>query len=51
MINHLKTKKALEILKYNKKLQKRVNMSIKDYKKYSEIYSSIEIELKLVDNK
>ena len=38
-------------MKYNKKLQKRLNISINDYKEYSQLYSSIEIELKLVDNK
>ena len=44
-------KKSLEIIKYNKKLQKIVNLSINDYKIYSELYSSIEIELKPVENK
>ena len=39
--------KALNIIKYNKKLQKRLNFTIYDYKNFS----SIEIELKLVDNK
>ena len=34
-------------MKYNKRLQKRLNLSINDYKEY---YQSIEIELKLVDN-
>ena len=43
--------KTLEIMKYNKRLQKRLNLTIKDYEKYSQLYSSIEIELKLVDNK
>ena len=33
-------------MKYNKKLQKRLNLNINDYKKYSQIYSSIELELK-----
>ena len=47
----MKKKKYLEILKYNKKLQKRINLSINDYKDYSRLFSSIEIELKLVDNK
>ena len=35
----------LEIVKYNKKLQKRLNLDIKYYKEYSEIFSSIEIEI------
>ena len=37
--------KLLDIMKYNKKLQKRLNLSINDYKEYSEIFSSIEIEI------
>ena len=47
----IKKKKSLEIFKYNKKLQKRLNININNYKEYSQLYSSIEIELKLVDNK
>ena len=43
--------KSLEIMKYSKKLQKRFNLSIKDYKDYSQTYSPIEIELKLNDKK
>ena len=38
-------KKSLEIFKLNKKIQKRLNISIKDYKVYSGKYSSIEIEV------
>ena len=38
-------KKKLEIVRYNKKIQNRLNLSIKDYKEYSETYSSIEIEI------
>ena len=37
-------------LLYNKKLQKRLNININDYKDYSQLYSPIEIELKIVDN-
>ena len=44
-------KKKLEIFKYNKKIQKRLNLSISDYKEYSQLYSSIEIELKFNNNK
>ena len=40
---YLQTKKSLEIFKYNKKIQKRLNININNYKEYSEIYSSIEI--------
>ena len=37
-------------MKFNKKLQNRLNLNINDYKDYSQLFSSIEIELKL-DNK
>ena len=47
----INTNKLLEIMKYNKEIQKRVNLSINDYIKYSQLYSSIEIELKLDKNK
>ena len=43
--------KSLEIMRYNKRLQKRLNLSIDDYKEYSQLYTPIEIELKIVDNK
>ena len=45
----MKKKRTLEIIKVNKKLQKRLNMGINDYKEYSQLYSSIEIELKLCE--
>ena len=44
-------KKSLEIIKYNKELKNRINIRIKEYKEYSEMYSSIEIEIKPVKNK
>ena len=44
-------RKSLEIIKYNKSLQKRMNISINNYKEYSEIYSLIEIEIKPMKNK
>ena len=37
--------KFLEIIKYKKKVQERLNIKIKDFKECSEIYSSIEIEI------
>ena len=49
LFNHLLKKKSLDIIKYNKNIKGRINISIKDYKEYSEIYSSIEIEIKSVD--
>ena len=47
--DNIKKDKPLKIMKYNKKLQKRLNLSIESYKEYSQSYSSIEIEL-LVTN-
>ena len=45
LFTHLQKIKFLKILKYNKTIQKKVSLSIKDYKEYSEIYTPIEIEL------
>ena len=50
LFNHLLKKRSLKIMKYNKYIKDRVNISIKDYKEYSEIYSLIEIEIKPVNN-
>ena len=47
----MKKNKSLEIMKYNKKLQKRLNLTINDYIKYSQLNTTIEIELKLENNK
>ena len=38
-------KKKLEIVKYNKKEQNRLNLCVKDYKEYSETFTPIEIEI------
>ena len=43
----MKKNKSLEIIKYNKRLQKRLNLSINDYKEYNQLYIPIEIELKI----
>ena len=51
LFNHLLKKKILDIIKYNKNIKERINISIQDYKEYSEIYSSIEIEIKPANNK
>ena len=51
LFDYLLKKKSLDIIKYNNNIKKRINISIKDYKEYSEIYSSIEIEIKPVNNK
>ena len=50
IFNYLQKKKSLEIFKYNKKIQKRLNININNYKEYPEIYSSIEIELIPIKN-
>ena len=50
IIDLIKKNKSLEIIKYNKKIQKRLNININNYKEYSQLYSSIEIELKFADN-
>ena len=50
LFNNLLKNKALNIVKYNTNIKNRINISIKDYKKYSEIYSTIEIEIKPVNN-
>ena len=50
LFNHLLKKKSLDIIKYNKNIKDRINISIKDYKEYSEIYSSIGIEIKPANN-
>ena len=47
IISFIKRNKSLVIMKYNKKLQKRLNININNYKEYSEL----EIELKLTDGK
>ena len=51
LFNHLLKKTILDIIKYNKNIKERINISIQDYKEYSEIYSSIEIEIKPTNNK
>ena len=43
--DNIQKRKYLEIVKYNKKIQNRLNLSIKDYKEYSEIFTPIEIEI------
>ena len=50
VFNNLEKKKRLNIVKYNKNIKERINININDYKEYSEKYSSIEIEIKPVNN-
>ena len=51
VFNNMKKNKPLEIIKYNKKLQNKLNISINDYKKFFEQFTPIEIEIKPVKNK
>jgi len=51
LFGNLLKKRALDIIKYNKYIKERINININNYKEYSEIYSSIELEIKPVDNK
>ena len=51
VFNNLKKKKILTVVKYNKNIMNRINININDYKEYSEKYSSIEIEIKPINNK
>ena len=43
--NILDIKTKLTIIKYNKKIQNKCGLTIKNYKEYSEIYSTIEIDI------
>ena len=38
-------RKSLETIRYNKSIQKRIDISINNYKAYSEKYSSIELDI------
>ena len=46
LFNNLSKRKSLDIIKYNKNIKNRMNIRIKDYKEYSELYTPIEIEIK-----
>ena len=48
LFNIIPKAKSLELVKYNKYMQKRINISITVYKDYSEIYSPIEIEIEII---
>ena len=50
IFSQLEKVKFLNIIKYNKKLQRKFNLNINDYKEYYQLYSPIEIELKMNDN-
>ena len=45
VFNYMHKGAKLEIIKYNKNMQKRLKINTNNYKEYSEIYTSIEIEI------
>ena len=45
LYDNMTKKKKLEIVKYNKRIQNRINLSVKNYKEYSEAFTPIEIEI------
>ena len=51
LFNILNKKRLLEIIKYSKKTQQRLDITIKDYKEYSYNYSSVEIDIIPAKNK
>ena len=42
---YIPKKKSLETIRYNKSIKKRIDISINNYKAYSEKYSSIELDI------
>ena len=50
IFDYISKRKSLETIRYNKNIQKRMNININNYKEYSEKYSSIEIEIKPIEN-
>ena len=51
IFDNIKTRISLEIIKYNIRIQKRINININNYKEFSELYSSIEVEIIPMKNK
>ena len=49
--DYIQKRRILKTIRYNKSIQKRININIIHYKEYSEKYSSIEIEIKPMENK
>ena len=45
LVDNINKRKSLEIILYNKSIQKRIDININHYKEYSEKFSSIEIEI------
>ena len=51
LYDNMTKKKKLKIVKYNKRIQNRINLSVKNYKEYSETFTPIEIEIIPVEDK
>ena len=51
IFDNLQKKKLLEILRYNKYIRQKLNITIDNYKEYIEIYSPIEIQIIPIENK
>ena len=51
IFEHIERKLSIVIVKYNKNIQKRLDININTYKEYSGLFSSIEIEIKPKENK
>jgi len=51
IFDNLSKRKSLNFIKYNKNIQNKIDININDYKEFSEIYSSIEMEIIPVNNK
>ena len=51
LFNNLERKRKLSFVKFNKNIKKRININNNDYKEFCETYSSIEIEIKPINNK
>ena len=51
IFGYLSQKKSLEIIKYNNRIKRGLNISINTYKEYCEKYTSIELEIIPVANK
>ena len=45
IFEYMTERKYLEVIRYNKSIQKRINININHYKAYSEEYSSIELDI------
>ena len=51
IFEHLCEKCSLELIKYNKDIQKILDINIDNYKLFSQLYSTIELEIKVIERK